>query len=47
MMDDGEQAAVTEVIVGGTVTATIAEPDLVASWVDVAVMVAVPAVAGV
>jgi hypothetical protein len=46
-MEVGEQATVTEVIVGGTVTATVAVPDLVVSCVEVAVMVAVPAPAGV
>lgn len=34
-------------IVGGAVTITVVEPDLVASWVEVAVMVAVPALLGV
>lgn len=46
-MDVGEQATETEVIVGATVTATVAEPDLVESSVDVAVMVALPAAEGV
>jgi len=46
-MDAGEQATETEVIVDGTVTVTVALPDLVASCVDVAVMVAVPVPAGV
>ncbi len=43
----GEQATETEVIVEGAVTVTGAEPDLVESWVEVAVMVAVPAPVGV
>jgi len=38
----GEQSTETEVIVNGAVTVTVALPDLVASCVDVAVMVAVP-----
>jgi len=46
-MDAGEQATETEVIVDGAVTVTVALPDLVASCVDVAVMVAVPVPAGV
>ena len=46
-IDAGEQATETEVIVDGTVTVTVALPDLVASCVDVAVMVAVPVPAGV
>jgi hypothetical protein len=46
-MDAGEQATETEVIVTGTVTDTVADPDLVESSVDVAVMVAVPAAEGV
>jgi hypothetical protein len=46
-MDVGEQTTETEVIVGGTTTVICAEPDLVESWVDVAVMVAVPAPEGV
>ena len=46
-MVPGEQATETEVIVGGAVTVTVDEPDLEASCVEVAVMVAVPAVAGV
>ena len=36
----GAQATLTEVIVGGTDMVTVAEPDLVESSVDVAVMVA-------
>ena len=39
----GAQATLTEVIVGGTDMVTVAEPDLVESSVDVAVMVAFPA----
>ena len=46
-MDAGEQTTETEVIVLGTATVTVAEPDLVESSVDVAVMVAVPAAVGV
>ena len=46
-MDAGTQTTVTEVIVTGTVAFTVADPDLVESCVDVAVMVAVPAPAGV
>jgi hypothetical protein len=46
-IDEGEQSTVTEVIVEGTVTVTIAEPDLVESSVDVAVIVAAPAAEGV
>ena len=38
----GEQTTETEVMVGGTTTVTVVEPDLVEFWVDVAVMVAVP-----
>ncbi|HEV2487590.1 MAG TPA: hypothetical protein VGT08_18865 [Terracidiphilus sp.] len=43
----GEQATDTDVIVGGTPTATVAEPNLVVSCVDVAVIVAFPAPDGV
>lgn len=46
-MDAGEQDTETEVIVAGTVTVMVAEPDLVESCVEVAVMVAVPAPLGV
>jgi transcriptional regulator of nitric oxide reductase len=46
-MDAGEQATEIEVIVTGTVTVTVANPDLVESSVDVAVMVAFPAAEGV
>ena len=46
-MDAGEQITETEVIAGGDVTVTVALPDLVESWVDVAVMVAVPVAAAV
>jgi hypothetical protein len=46
-MDTGEQATETEVIETGKVTVTVAEPDLVVSCVDVAVMVAFPAAEGV
>jgi len=47
LMDAGKQATVTEVTAGGTVTETVAEPDLVESWAEVAVIFAVPAAAGV
>ena len=46
-MDAGEQATETEVIADDAVTVTVATPDLVASCVDVAVIVAVPMPAGV
>jgi hypothetical protein len=46
-MEAGEQTTDTEVIVGGEVTVTVALPDLVVSCVEVAVIVAVPAPAGV
>ena len=47
-MEGGEQSTEIDVIVGGgKATVTIAEPDLVGSCVDVAVIVAVPAPAGV
>jgi hypothetical protein len=46
-MDAGEQPTETEVTVDGAVTVTVALPDLVESCVDVAVMVAVPTLAGV
>jgi hypothetical protein len=46
-MGAGEQATETEVIVGGILTVTNALPDFVESWVEVAVIVAVPAPAGV
>jgi hypothetical protein len=46
-MEVGEQPTVTDVIVGRTVTVTVALPDLVVSCVEVAVIVAVPAPAGV
>ncbi len=48
-IDAGEHVTVTEVIVGGTVTVIVAEPDLVESCVEVALMVSEPeagAVAG-
>ena len=38
---------VTEVIAGGTAAVTVAEPNLVESFVDVAVIVATPAADGV
>lgn len=43
----GKQTTETVVIVGGTTTVTVVEPDLVESWVDVAVIAAVPEVEGV
>jgi hypothetical protein len=43
----GEQLTVTPVTVIGTLTLITVEPDLLASWVDVAVMVAGPAPLGV
>jgi len=46
-MEAGEQETVTDVIDGGTLAVTMAEPDLVVSSVEVAVMVAVPADEGV
>ena len=44
--DVGLQVTETEVMVTGTVTVTVAVPDLLVSCVDVAVMVTVLAVAG-
>jgi len=46
-MDAGEQPTVIEVIEGDVATVTVEIPDLVESCSDVAVMVAVPAPAGV
>jgi hypothetical protein len=46
-MDEGEQAAETEVTAGGKATETVAVPDLLELAVEVAVMVAGPAAAGV
>jgi len=46
-MEVGEQATVTDVIVEGRTTVTVAEPNFVESCVDVAVRVAVPAPDGV
>ncbi len=46
-MVDGEQATDTDVMVMGTDTVTVADPDLVESSEEVAVMLAVPAPAGV
>ena len=46
-MDAGEQTTVTDVIVAGAATVTVAEPNFVESSVDVAVIVAVPAAEGV
>ena len=47
MRDVGEQLTLTVVIVGGELTVTVAEPDLLEFWVDVAVMDAVPVPLGV
>ena len=49
LIEDGEQDTDTEVMVDVTnaETVTLLEPDLLVSWVDVAVMVAVPAPLGV
>jgi hypothetical protein len=41
-MDAGEQVTDSEVIVTGTVTVTVVDPDLVESSVDAAVMVSDP-----
>lgn len=46
-MEAGEQITVTEVIVGGTFTVTVALPDFVESCVDVAVIIALPVPVGV
>jgi hypothetical protein len=46
-IEAGLQITVTDVMVTGTVTVTVAELDLVESCVDVAVIVAVPAAEGV
>jgi hypothetical protein len=46
-MEAGEHATVTDVIVEGAATVTVADPDLVESSVEVAVMVAVPTDVGV
>jgi hypothetical protein len=46
-MGAGEQSTETEVMAGVAVTVTGADPDLVESCVEVAVMVAVPAAVGV
>ncbi len=46
-MDPGEHATVTEVMVLGIDTVTVAEPCFVVSWVEVAVRVAVPGAVGV
>lgn len=43
----GVHATATELMVETAVTVIVAEPKWVASWVDVAVMVAVPVVDGV
>jgi len=41
-MDVGEQATATDVIVTGTITVTVADPDFVVSWVEVALIVSEP-----
>lgn len=46
-MDAGEQLTETKLTVTGAVTVTVVVPDFVESWAEVAVMVAVPAPAGV
>ena len=46
-MDAGKQPRETEVIVVAAFTVTVAEPDFVVSWPDVAVMIALPAEEGV
>ena len=46
-MGEGEQDTETVSMVTGTVTTTLVLPDLVPSWVDVAVITAVPAAVGV
>jgi hypothetical protein len=46
-IEPGEQETDTDVMVTGTVTPTVAAPDLVLSWADVAVIVAVPEAVGV
>jgi hypothetical protein len=42
VIEAGEQVTETDVIVDAAVTFTFAEPDLVVSWVEIAVIVAVP-----
>ena len=46
-IEAGRHETETDVIVAGADTLTVADPDLVESSVDVAVMVAVPAAEGV
>lgn len=46
-IDAGVHCTATEVTDGAVVTVTVVEADLLASWLDVAVIVAVPAVEGV
>jgi hypothetical protein len=46
-MDAGEQTTETDVMAMGVAAVTGVDPDLVASCVEVAVIVAVPAAAGV
>jgi hypothetical protein len=43
----GRQVTETEVIAGGTATTIVADPNLVASWTEVAVIVPIPAADGV
>ena len=47
VIGDGEQLTETPVIVDGALTVTVADPDWLPSWVEIAVMVAVPAAVGV
>jgi hypothetical protein len=48
VIEAGEQTIATDVMVeAGVLTATVAEPDLVVSCVEVAVMMAVPVAVGV
>jgi hypothetical protein len=46
-IESGLQTTATEMIVMGTATLTVAVPDLVASWTEIAVIVAFPAAEGV
>jgi hypothetical protein len=43
----GRQVTDTDVIVGGNATVTVVDPNLVASWTEVAVIAAFPAAEGV
>ena len=47
VIDEGLQETETEVIVGNASSSTAKEPDWVGSWVEVAVIVAIPSPAGV